>query len=82
MTQEFGFERYTQPATLTLFHARAVLSEHAGTAVLDAHLLLGILKTAPELGPLGRSSVGRSTGSLPICAARLATCALSRFRRG
>ena len=57
MTQDFGFERYTEPAKLALFHARAALSEHGGTAVLDAHLLLGILKSAPELGPLLRPTV-------------------------
>ena len=51
------FDRYTEPARLALFHARAGLSEHGGTAIADAHLLLGILKAAPELGPLMRPTV-------------------------
>ena len=37
--------------------ARAGLSEHDGTAIADAHLLLGILKAAPELEPLMRPTV-------------------------
>ena len=57
MDQDFTFDRYTEPARLALFYARAGLSEHGGTAMADAHLLLGILKAAPELGPLMRPSV-------------------------
>ena len=57
MTQDFAFERYTEPAKLALFHARTALSEHGGTAILDVHLLLGLLKSAPELGPLLRPTV-------------------------
>jgi len=54
MNQDFTFDRYTEPARLALFYARTGLSEHGGTAIADAHLLLGILKAAPELGPLMR----------------------------
>ena len=57
MDQDFKFDRYTKPARLALFYAHTGLSEHGGTAIADAHLLLGILKAAPELGPLMRPSV-------------------------
>jgi ATP-dependent Clp protease ATP-binding subunit ClpA len=57
MDQDFTFDRYTQPARLALFYARVGLSEHGGTAIADAHLLLVILKAAPELGPLMRPTV-------------------------
>ena len=55
--QHLALNRYTGPARLALFHARAGVSEHGGTAIADAHLLLGILKAAPELGPLMRPTV-------------------------
>jgi ATP-dependent Clp protease ATP-binding subunit ClpA len=55
--QDLAFDRFTQPARLALFHARADLSEHGGTAIADVHLLLGLLKAAPELGPLMRPAV-------------------------
>ena len=57
MDENFAFDRYTKPARLALFYAHTGVSEHGGTAVADAHLLLGILKAAPELGPLVRPSV-------------------------
>src|SRR2546425_10260404 len=55
--QGFSFDRFTESARLALFHARAGLSEHGGTAIADVHLLLGVLKAAPELGPLMRPAV-------------------------
>jgi len=55
--QDLAFDRFTEPARLALFHARGAVSEHGGTALIDAHLLLGLLKAAPELGPLLRPNV-------------------------
>jgi ATP-dependent Clp protease ATP-binding subunit ClpA len=55
--QNLMFERFTQPARLALFLARVAVSEHGGTAIIDAHLLIGLLKAAPELGPLLRPNV-------------------------
>jgi hypothetical protein len=55
--QDFTFDRFTESARLTLFHARVAVSEHGGTTIIDAHLLLGLFKAAPELGPLMRPSV-------------------------
>jgi ATP-dependent Clp protease ATP-binding subunit ClpA len=55
--QDLALDRYTQPARLALFYARAGVSEHGGKAIADAHLLLGILKAAPELEPLMRPTV-------------------------
>src|SRR2546425_12245013 len=57
VAQGFSFDRFTESARLALFHARAGLSEHGGTAIADVHLLLGVLKAAPELGPLMRPAV-------------------------
>src|SRR5882672_6795440 len=57
MDEDFAFDRYTKPARLALFYAHTGVSEHGGTGIADAHLLLGILKAAPELGPLMRPSV-------------------------
>jgi ATP-dependent Clp protease ATP-binding subunit ClpA len=54
MDQELTFDRYTEGARRALFYARTGLSEHGGAAITDAHLLLGILKAAPELEPLIR----------------------------
>jgi ATP-dependent Clp protease ATP-binding subunit ClpA len=57
VNQDPSFDRYTEPARQALFYARGALSEHGGTAIADAHLLLGIFKAAPELGPLMRPTV-------------------------
>jgi hypothetical protein len=55
--QDLTFDRFTEPARLALFHARGAVSEHGGTALIDAHLLLGLLKAAPKLGPPLRPNV-------------------------
>jgi ATP-dependent Clp protease ATP-binding subunit ClpA len=55
--QDFTFDRFTESARLTLFLARVAVSEHGGTTIIDAHVLLGLFKAAPELGPLMRPSV-------------------------
>ena len=55
--QDLTFDRFTEPARLALFYARVALSEHGGTAIADTHVLLGIFKAAPELGPLMRPTV-------------------------
>jgi ATP-dependent Clp protease ATP-binding subunit ClpA len=55
--QNFTFERFTTSARRALFYARADVSAHGGTAITDAHLLLGTLKAAPELGRIIRPTV-------------------------
>jgi ATP-dependent Clp protease ATP-binding subunit ClpC len=57
VAQDFTFDRFTQPARLALFHSRAAVSEHGGNAIVDAHLLLGVFKAAPELGPMMQPAV-------------------------
>src|SRR5438874_9299085 len=57
MDQDLTFDRYTEGARRALFYAHTGLSEHGGAAITDAHLLLGILKAAPELEPLIRPRV-------------------------
>jgi len=57
MDQDLALDRYTEGARRALFYARSGLSEHGGVAISDAHLLLGILKAAPELQPLLRPRV-------------------------
>jgi Clp amino terminal domain, pathogenicity island component len=57
VNQAFTFERFTESARRALFHARVAVSEHGGTAIIDAHLLLGLLKAVPELGLLMRPGV-------------------------
>ena len=42
------FERYTQTSKVALFHARASLTEHGGTRINDAHLLIGLLRAAGD----------------------------------
>jgi len=54
MDQDLALDRYAEEARRALFYARIGLSEHGGAAITDAHLLLGILKAAPELAPLFR----------------------------
>lgn len=41
------FERFNEEAR-RLFFARAVVSEHGGSHVQDAHLLLGGIKASPK----------------------------------
>jgi ATP-dependent Clp protease ATP-binding subunit ClpA len=53
----FDFDRLADRAGLALFQARAAVTEHGGTAITDAHLLLGLMKGAPELGPLLRPQI-------------------------
>jgi hypothetical protein len=55
--QDFTFERFTESARRALFFARLAVSEHGGTAITDAHLLLGRLKAASEPGRLMRPAV-------------------------
>ena len=57
MDQGLAFDRYTLGARRALFYARTGLSQHGGAAITDAHLLLGILKAAPELEPLIRPRI-------------------------
>ena len=48
--QELAFDRLALLSRRALFYARSTLSEHGGAAITDTHLLLGLLKAAPELG--------------------------------
>ena len=57
MSQGIPIDRFGDKTGLALFQARAAVSEHGGQAISDAHLLLGLLKAAPELGPLLRPPV-------------------------
>ena len=57
MDQDLALDRYTEGARRALFYARIALSEHGGPAISDAHVLLGILKAAPELQPVIRPRV-------------------------
>lgn len=57
MEQEPDFDRFDGPARLALFCAREAVSEHGGEALGDAHLLLGILKAAPDLQGLLQPAV-------------------------
>lgn len=57
MEQDVDFDRFDEPARLALFHARVLVSEHGGAALGDAHLLLGILRAAPELQALLQPAV-------------------------
>jgi ATP-dependent Clp protease ATP-binding subunit ClpA len=50
-------DRFADRSGLALFQARAAVSEHGGQAITDAHLLIGLLKAAPELGPLLRPAI-------------------------
>lgn len=43
------FERYTEEARLSLFHARLAVEKRGGTAIEPEHLLLGILRAAPTV---------------------------------
>jgi ATP-dependent Clp protease ATP-binding subunit ClpA len=55
--QDIPIDRFSDRASLALFQARAAVSEHGGQAITDAHLLLGLFKAAPELGPLLRPAI-------------------------
>ena len=57
MSQDIPIDRFSERAGLALFQARAAVSEHGGQAITDAHLLLGLFKAAPELGPLLRPAI-------------------------
>ncbi len=57
MGQQPALDRLTNSAQMALFQARAAAAEHGGATLNDAHLLLGLLKAAPELGPLLRPSI-------------------------
>jgi ATP-dependent Clp protease ATP-binding subunit ClpA len=57
MAQKPPLDRFTDSAQMALFQARAAAAEHGGAAITDAHLLLGLLRAAPELGPLLRPAV-------------------------
>ena len=60
------FERYTQPSRLALFNARAVLTEHGGDRIEDAHLLLGLLQAAGDELLAGLAAT-RTTQGLAEC---------------
>lgn len=45
--RERMFERFTEESKRALFFARLAVSEHGGTDIRDAHLVLGILRAAP-----------------------------------
>ena len=57
MDQKPPLDRLTESANLALFQARAAAAEHGGAELNDAHLLLGLLRAAPELGPLLRPAI-------------------------
>ena len=57
MDHNLTFDRYTGGARRALFYAHTGVSAHGGAAITDSHLLLGILKAAPELVPLIRPRV-------------------------
>ena len=58
MNSEVDLERFTRTARRTLFYARAAVSTHGGTAISDSHLLVGLLRAAPELVKLLRPQLG------------------------
>jgi ATP-dependent Clp protease ATP-binding subunit ClpA len=43
-----NFEQYTEDSRKALFFARFAVSEHGGSGIDSEHLLLGILRAAPE----------------------------------
>ncbi|RPH60690.1 MAG: hypothetical protein EHM89_08485 [Acidobacteria bacterium] len=47
-TRASPFERYTEDSRKALFFARFAVSEHGGSRIDSDHLLLGILRAAPE----------------------------------
>jgi ATP-dependent Clp protease ATP-binding subunit ClpA len=55
--QKPPLDRLTDSAQMALFQAKAAAAEHGGAAITDVHLLLGLLKAAPELGPLLRPAI-------------------------
>ncbi len=42
------FERFAEDSRVALFYARLAISEHGGTQIEPEHLVLGVLRGAPE----------------------------------
>lgn len=45
---DFDFDRFSETALLALFYARSAVGERGGAMVAPEHLLLGVLRVAPE----------------------------------
>ena len=48
MIDQCAFDRFAESALQALFFARVAVSEHGGSSLSPAHLLLGLIKAAPD----------------------------------